>query len=126
MFRVAVALLAVGLLAAVLVLRDATLTTHQEVPPDSRLAVVVRAETKGGEPGQTLREMTEAVVLACRLEVRSDPTGGLEVLGDDHFRFVLQPSLDQSDQRQLRGCLEDWRVDHFQAGVVSMTELAPA
>jgi hypothetical protein len=117
------ALAAAALVAGVVVLRDATLSTHQPVPDDSRLAVVVEARIRGGERGQTLEEMTEAQLLACRLEVTTDPVGPLEPLGDGRFRLVLQPSLDDTDRRQFRGCLEDWAIDHFQLDVEAMTEL---
>ena len=31
-----------------------------------------------------------------------------------------RPSLDEADQRQLRGCVEDLRIDHFRATVEEM------
>ena len=117
-----VALGAVGLgigVVAVLALREATLTTHADVVPPST-ELVVAADVKGGEPGQTVAEMVEAVVLACRLEVASDVDGAIEPLGGDRFRLSLVPGLDESNRRQLRGCLEDWVVDHVRLDVVSL------
>ncbi len=120
----AVALLGAGVFS----LRDATMSRHTPQDPNSRLEVVIQAERRGGERGQTLEEYTWAKVLSCRTEVAiADPVGGLEALPDTderRFRFVLQPSLDATDRKQLRGCLEDWTVDHLEIGVDSMIEVA--
>jgi len=116
--------LLLGVLAAgVLVMRDATLSTHQPVAADSELAVVIHARKHRGESTQSVAEMAEAVTLLCRLEVNSDPTGAIEDIGDGDFRFVLRPSLDRTDRRQFRGCLEDWRADGVLLDVVSMVDL---
>jgi hypothetical protein len=123
MRRVAVrALLALGLAAAVLGLRDATLSTHQPVADGSEVVVTVRSRAHGAEPGQSLAEMTGALLLVCRLEVPSDPVAAMEDLGDGRFRTVLRPGLDRSNRRQFRGCLEDQRVDHLRVDVDSMEE----
>jgi hypothetical protein len=114
--------LAVGGLA-VAGLREATLSTHQPVPPDSRIELVLNAATRGGEPGHTLDEMVEAQINTCRLEVSSDVVGEIEPLGDGRFRAVLAPSMDETDRRQFRGCIGDWQIDHVALGVVSLDEL---
>jgi hypothetical protein len=49
--------------------------------------------------------------------------GSIRAEGDGRFRAVFQPALDESDSKQLRGCLEDWTIDSLRAEVVS---LAPA
>jgi hypothetical protein len=114
--------LALGV-GGVLALREATLSTHGErVAP--RIELVVSARTKGGEVTQTLAEMVEAQVLGCRLEVNSDLTGPIEDLGDRRFRAVLAPSLDETNRRQFRGCLEDWVIDHLQLQVLRLDEPA--
>jgi hypothetical protein len=123
---VRVALALVGLLVGfviVFALREATLSTHQPVPRDSRIELVVAAHTKGGEPNQTLAEMVEAQLLACRLEVASDLVGDVEREGDDRFRAVFAPSMDETNRRQFRGCLEDWVVDHVRLDVVQMEDV---
>jgi hypothetical protein len=113
---------AIGLVigfAGVLALREATLSTHEAVSGrETRL--VVSASTKGGERNQTLDEMVEAQVQACRLEVTSDLDGDIESLGDGRYRAVLVPALDETNRRQFRGCLEDWVIDHVQIGVVEL------
>jgi hypothetical protein len=108
---------------AVILLRDATLSTHQPVDPDSRIELVLHVSTKGGEAGQTVAEMAEAQVLTCRLEVNSDPVSPIEDLGDGRFRVVLAPSMDTTDQRQFRGCLEDWTIDHVRSDVERLTPI---
>jgi hypothetical protein len=128
-FRVAGALVAVVLVAiGVWTVRDATMSEHTFQDPGSRLEVVVESRTNGSEPGQLLAEYTRAKVRFCRTEVaHSDLAGELEAAGaPGRFRFVLRPTLDDSDRRQFRGCMEDWNLDHVQVDVVSMMDLAPA
>ena len=120
-----IALGAVGLGAGVVGvwwLREATLSTHEQVV-GQEMEVVVSANTKGGEGGQTLAEMVEAQLLTCRLEVTSDFAGPIEPLGDDRFRAVLTPALDDTNRRQFRGCVEDFMIDHVQINVVDLTDL---
>jgi hypothetical protein len=113
--------LVVGVVA-VLLLREATLSTHEEV--DARQTdLVVSAETKGGEPNQTLSEMVEAQLLTCRLEVESDYSGPIERLGDGRYHAVLVPALDESNRKQFRGCVEDWVIDHVQLDVDELDQI---
>ena len=100
-------------------LREATLSTHGRIDPSTQLELVVRARTEGGERGQLLEEMVEALLLTCRLEVTADIAGPIRHEGDGQFRAVLEPSLDQTDRRQLRGCIEDWTIDHLLVDVVA-------
>lgn len=102
---------------AVIALRDATLSTHQPVPAESRIELVLRLTERGGEARQTDEEMTEALILLCRLEVNSDPVSQPRALGEGRFSMVLAPSMDTTDRRQFRGCLEDWTIDHVRADV---------
>lgn len=111
--------LAIGV-AAVLALREATLSTHE--PADGEgVELVVSARTKGGEQRQTLPEMVEAQVLTCRLEVTSDLVGPIEPLGDGRFRAQLAPAMDETNRRQFRGCVEDFVIDHVQIDVIELT-----
>jgi hypothetical protein len=113
--------LAVGVVA-VLALREATLSTHEEV--DAReTELVVSGERRGGEKSQTLSEMVEAQVSTCRLEVDSDLVGPLERLDDGRYRAVLAPALDETNRKQIRGCLQDWIVDHLQIDVEELTNV---
>jgi len=111
--------LAVGV-AAVLVLREATLSTHEPVAGDG-IELVVSAKTQGGERDQTLPEMVEAQLQTCRLEVTSDLDGPIESLGDGRFRAVLTPAMDETNRRQFRGCVEDFMIDHVQINVLEIT-----
>jgi hypothetical protein len=107
---------------AVLALMEATLSTHDRVDRSSITVVVVRAQIHGEEYSQTLEEMVEALLLTCRLEVSSDLDGEPEphARGDGTFRVVLAPGLDDTNRRQLRGCLEDWTVDHLRVDVLRL------
>jgi hypothetical protein len=110
---------------AVTALREATLSTHEPVAPDSQIEVIVSAHVRGGEGGQTLEEMVEAQLVACRLEVNSDIVGDVEPLRQGkYFRAVLEPSMDETNRRQFRGCLEDWKIDQFQMDVIRLAEIA--
>jgi hypothetical protein len=121
--RIALGVVGLGIgIVAVLALREATLSTHEEV--DARETdLLVSAKTKGGEPNQTLAEMVEAQLLNCRLEVESDLSGPIERVGDGRYRAVLVPALDESNRRQFRGCVEDWIIDHVQLDVLELTQV---
>jgi hypothetical protein len=108
--------LVVGVVA-VLLLREATLSTHEEVVGAREVELVVSAQSKDAEATQTLPEMVEAQILTCRLEVNADVEGPIESLGDGRYRAVLVPAMDETDRKQFRGCLEDWIVDHLQLNV---------
>lgn len=114
--------LGVGIVG-VLALREATLSTHEPVEDARETELVMSAQTKGGEENQTLAEMVEAQLLSCRLEVESDVAGPIERLGDGRFRAVLVPALDDTNQRQFRGCLEDWIIDHLKVDVLALNQI---
>jgi hypothetical protein len=111
--------LAIGL-AAVLALREATLSTHEPITGEG-VELVVSARTEGGEQDQTLAEMVEAQLQTCRLEVTSDLDGPIEPLGDGRFRALLTPAMDETNRRQFRGCVEDFMIDHVQINVIELT-----
>ena len=116
----------VGLTAgvlAVLALREATLSTHQPVSPDSQTEVVMTARARGAESDQSLEEIVEAQVQACRLEINSDVVGEIADVGGGHYRAVLRPSMDDTNRRQFRGCIEDWLIDHVRIDVVTLQDL---
>ena len=121
---VRVALGAVGIavgVVGVLALREATLSTHQDVDATSTAVLVLDAESKDREHGRTLDEMVEALVLSCRLEVGdSDLDGVIERHPGNRYVATFRPALDQTNRRQLRGCLEDWTIDHVRLDVVSL------
>jgi HEAT repeat protein len=107
---------------AVLLLREATLSTHEPVSA-RQTDLLMSAKTKGGEENQTLSEMVQAQLLTCRLEVQSDLAAPIERRGDGRYRAVLVPALDDTNKRQFRGCLEDWTIDHVQIDVVHLTDI---
>jgi hypothetical protein len=110
----------VGLVAgvlAVVALREATMSTHSPVPPDSRVELVVEASSRGGDESQSTAERVDAQVRTCRLEVAADLVGEMEPTGDDRYRGILAPALDDTDRRQFRGCVEDWVIDNVRLDV---------
>ena len=117
--------LALAGVAAVVALREATLSTHEPVPPGSSVELVVAAHTRGAERSQGLDELVEAQLATCRLEINSDlvdvgPMPGGEA--DDRYRAVLEPGMDDTDRRQFRGCVEDWTIDHLSMDVISLED----
>jgi hypothetical protein len=124
-----VALAVVGLVIGVIAvgaLREATLSTHDvDIPPGSQIELVVSAHTRHSEADQSLAELVEAQVLACRLEVNSDVQGKIEAQGENRFRAVLTPSMDETNRRQFRGCLEDWVIDSLRLDVERLAEVEP-
>jgi len=105
-------------------LMDATMTRHDDVEAGSALEVEMTISMRSGvEAGE--EEIAEALVVTCQLEVRGGVVHDLETLGDGRYRFVMTPGLDEADRRQLTGCLQDMRIDHVLANVVSMTQRDP-
>lgn len=113
--------LAIGMVA-VLALREATLSTHEAVDA-AATELLVEARSHATEHSQTLDEMVEAQLLTCRLEVASDFEGPIESLGDDEYRAVLVPALDETNERQFRGCVEDFVTDGLQMNVRELEPL---
>ena len=114
--------LAAGALG-VIALREATMSTHSPVPPDSRVELVVEAASRGGDESQTVQERVDAQVRACRLEVASDLVGSMEPVGDGRYRGVLAPAMDETDRRQFRGCIEDWVIDNVRLDIEVLRDL---
>jgi hypothetical protein len=83
---------------------------------------VVDAETNRGERSQTTAEMVDTQIRTCRLEVHSDLAGDIIEVRRDRFRATLWPSLDETDRRQFRGCVEDWVIGNIRLDVVSLAE----
>jgi hypothetical protein len=117
--------LALAGVAAVVALREPTLSTHQPVPPGSSVELVVAAHSRGAERSQGLDELVEAQLATCRLEINSDlidvgpnPDGE----ADERYRAVLEPGMDDTDRRQFRGCVEDWTIDHLSMDVISLED----
>lgn len=105
-------------------LSRATMSTHEAVAPHSQIELIVDARTRNGSTSAALTDMVTAQVLSCRLEVSSDPVGAVEPIAEDgdhvRYRAVLAPSMDRTDRRQFRGCLQDWVIDRVQVRVVRL------
>ncbi|HEU5150847.1 MAG TPA: hypothetical protein VFU19_10140 [Iamia sp.] len=114
--------LVLGVVVGVHVLRQATMSTHYSTAPDSRLVVVIDAAANRSEPGVEIADMVDAQVDVCGLEVARVPDITPVAGTDDHFTVTVQPALDSTDRKQLRGCLEDWAVDHLRLEVRSMED----
>jgi hypothetical protein len=120
-----VALLALGLgvLVVVVLLRQETMSVHTLGAPGSSTVVVVEASARPQRSTTRVAALARAQIALCRTEVH-DETREPDVVHSLPwtFTFRLRPALDESDRRQLHGCLEDARVDHLQLQVVSMED----
>ena len=116
-------LLAAATVGAIVALREATMTRHTPMDPSTEMELVLQASTN--VPGADVDEMVEALFVSCQLQVSTNPTGPPTPLGGDTYLLGMRPALDESDQRQLVGCLEDAVLDRLQASVVSIGEPAP-
>jgi hypothetical protein len=121
--RVVLALGAAVLLAVgVWTLREETMSRHEAQHPDSRTEVVLDVSTNG--TARPPAAMGRALVGACQFEVAARVVAGSwEALGDQRFRVVLRPALDDADVQQFGGCVSDMRLNHVQAEVRSTTRL---
>lgn len=113
-----VVVLAAATVAGTVVLRETTMTRHTPVDPTSEMELVLHASSN--VPGADLDEMVEALFATCQLQVATDPLGRPTDLGADTYLLGMRPALDESDQRQLVGCLEDAVLDRLQASVLSI------
>lgn len=125
MNSLAVAATVVLLGVGIFILREQTMSVHEDIPHDSVLEVVVSAD--GLVEEDPVPRLTEAQVELCVAEAVpfssmtgfepttavSDPTAELPV-----FRFTVEPGADEPDRAQLRGCLEDLRVRHLRLNVL--------
>ena len=117
---------AVVVVVGVVLLREQTMTRHQPGVPGTATEVIVSAATRNNEPASTVAELTQALVSTCRLEVDAEPVSDLERLsrGDHRYRLMLAPALDEFDERQLHGCLEDARINHLQLKVTQLRAIS--
>ena len=110
--------------AGVLLLRAEVMTVHAAQPPGSRTTFVIDAATR--EDPRHLREMTSSLVSVCRLLVNADVAErSFASLGDGAFTFSVHPGLGEFDLREMRGCLEDTRVQHLLVDVRHVETVLP-
>lgn len=114
----ALGLLVVVLVAAVLVLRETTMTVHTPVSPTSRLVVEASARWKGSLRGAENHARALAIVCVSETSTRSE-LRDFDWHTDGDFRFVVVPTLDEPDRRQLRGCMSDFRMPQLLVDVLS-------
>ena len=106
-------------------LREATLSTHQRVDPDSQTELVVSAGDRAPRPASPWSRSSKP--RSAPAAWRSTPTWSARSppRATAEFRAVLRPSMDETNRRQFRGCLEDWLIDHVRLDVVTLHDLGP-
>ena len=109
--------LVVGALA-IDALQEATESRHVHIATDSKVSLDLHATRHGGSQSQTTKEMVDALLKGCRLEVNSDLDAPPEDVGEGWFHAVLRPALDPTDLKQFGGCLRDWSVGGLLVDVV--------
>jgi hypothetical protein len=115
-------LLAAGLAAGILALRAELMTVDVRQAEGSFTDVFVTAETR--EDPTLLREMTLSLVRTCRHLVNADIAAQSFVEdGVGRYAFRLRPGLDEFERREMRGCLQDTRVQHLLLEVHSIQTL---
>ncbi|GAB3348977.1 hypothetical protein [Modestobacter lapidis] len=118
---VAAAVLATG----IVLLRAELMTVDVPQPEGSFTDVVVEAQVVQ-EEAAVHEEMTRGLVSTCRLLVNADVVQeSFAQVGPQTFAFRLQPGLDEFDQRELRGCLRDTRVQHLLLDVRRLETVTP-
>lgn len=122
--RIVLALIGIAAgVIGVMALREATLSTHHPMAPDSKAILVFDAWTRNAERDQTVAESVEALLLACRLQVGRSDVYRITQLSEHRFEAELRRGLDQTNRRQLRGCLEDWTLDYVRVEVRSLVTI---
>jgi hypothetical protein len=117
-----VALVAAGVVAGVLLLRAELMTVEVPDRGGSYTDVTITATTR--EDGSALREMTLSLVRTCRHLVNADIAAQSFVEdGVGRYAFRLRPGLDEFERREMRGCLQDTRVQHLLLEVHSIQTL---
>lgn len=99
------------------------MTRHEPGVPGTATEIVVSADTRHPNPAATTAELANALIETCRVEVTAEPAGPVEEMAPGRYRFVLEPALDEFDQRQIHGCLEDASVNYLQVDVRSLRHL---
>ena len=113
------AVAAVGVVVAIVVLRERTMTRHEPGVPGTATEVVISADTRNAVPSASTAELAGALFLTCRVEVEAEPLTDLQRQPGQpsRYRMVLAPELDEFDECQLHVCLEDARINHLQVEV---------
>ena len=110
--------------AGVLLLRAEVMTVHAAQPPGSRTEFVLEAATR--EDPRLLPEMVSSLVSVCRLLVNADLVErSLLSTGDRRFAFSVTPGLGEFDLREMRGCLQDTKVQHLLVEVQEVQTVGP-
>jgi hypothetical protein len=118
---VAAALVVAGVLGTD-ALGDLTQSRPDHVAPDSRSAIVLHVT--GRDYLQDLDDGARHLWAACAGTTSRrlvDDADAFTEVGDDDYRFVVQPALGNYTRRKLVGCLEDLTVDNLVGDVVSIT-----
>lgn len=109
---------AVGIFA----LRAETMSRETaQVRADVDLVVEFKVEAKLLHSYE-LPTVASSIFNACRLQAEAGFEQPLRRVGDNRFRAVLSPAPNETDRKQLAGCLSDLMLAHTRSGDVQMYE----
>jgi hypothetical protein len=105
--------LAITLLAAFLVTRDA--------PPQQDAALVIDVAVARNNLDQPDEAVAAGVWMACQLRVPEEVTlQSLSPLRGEEYRLVIAPAPAKFDERELLGCLQDASTDRAQLRILDV------
>ena len=108
----------------ILFLRAELMTVDIPQPEGSYTDVVLAVSIREDESVRD--EMARGLVSTCRLLVNADVVEDTFTEVDDGvFAFRVRPGLDEFDRRELKGCLQDTKVQHLLADVRTLETIAP-
>jgi hypothetical protein len=117
--RIVVGVIVVVLtIVGVIVLRNNSMTVHERMPRDS--ALFVAAEARWRVADSTAPTLARALTIQCVAETSVRHTAASFAWDDGAFTFEVLPALDDADQRQLKGCLSDFRMPRLIVAVDEM------
>lgn len=119
---VVIIILLLLLLGGVVALRANTMSREQAEPDaDTQLVVEFQVEAKR-LPAHELLVVATAIFNACRLQAEAGLEQPVSQVSQNRFRAVLTPAPNQTDRKQLSGCLSDLTLAHTYSGEVEMRE----
>lgn len=116
------AVVAVAGVGGIDALADLTQTRPDPHRPNSRSEVILEVRTR--DPKASKHFAAEALWGACQSTARRtviEP--GMEAVGENRFRIVVQPALGRHARDRLTGCLQDLTIERILGTVISMREI---
>lgn len=106
--------------AGLFALREETMS-RETMDADRGALLIVEFEVKAKSlPNHELSAVASSLFNACRLQAQAGLERPLTQVSADRFRAVLTPAPNETDRKQLGGCLSDLMLSHTRSGDVQM------